>query len=251
MNTDRYNPVPVPQLVKVWQETYERYKDVEEKESTVFRASQAPTQDAIAALERKYERELNAPVWNMDCVYLAIKYKEGGFNPILLNMCDWDVAGGAVRRGSRAQEEDLFRRSDYYKHLHQKYYPLNDFDTIISHGVEFYREGSDKGYVLMKEPVKIDCIAAPALINPRLKSDGDDFELEEDRKFMEDKVRMLLYCAAKNGNDAIILSAWGCGAYGCPVKGMCNVFSKVLKEYVGVLECSSFGIIGNNWRKWI
>jgi uncharacterized protein (TIGR02452 family) len=164
-------------------------------------------------------------------------------------MSDWLIPGGKVSKGSRAQEEELFRRSNYFKHLHQEYYPINpeSFDTIISHNVEFFRCGKDKGYVLMDEPIEFDCIASPALRFPQVNSSYDDFGRQEDRTYMENKIRMLLYTAAKNGNDSIILSAWGCGAYGCPPQAMAQLFKNVLDEFVGVFKETPFAILDINY----
>jgi uncharacterized protein (TIGR02452 family) len=93
----------------------------------------------------------------------------------------------------------------------------------------------------------MDCIAAPALRDPQLNSTFDDFGLEENRNMMENKIRVLLYTAAKNGNDSIILSAWGCGAFGCPPKGVAKLFKKVLGEFAGVFRETPFAILGNNY----
>ena len=157
-------------------------------------------------------------------------------------------AGGGVEYGCRAQEEELFRRSNYFKHLHQKYYPINKLDTIISHGVEFFRNGYDKGYILLDKPVQIDCIAAPAIRNPELNKARDNFALDKDYDFMKQKIRMLLYTAAKNGNDSIILSAWGCGAFNCPVIAVARLFRECLNEFAGIFRETPFAILGKNFQ---
>lgn len=230
----------------VWQQTNDYYKDFLKQDSSVFRRSNSVSLNDIHTLKREYPTQVITPIINNDCIYVAINYKERGFNPIILNMSDWKLAGGNVEGGSRAQEEELFRRSNYYKHLHQEYYPLKGLDTIVSHSVEFFRYGKDKGYVLIENPVKIDCIAAPALRFPQLNSTFDDFGNEDDRVIMKNKIRALLYTAAENGNDSIILSAWGCGAYGCPPKAVAKLFREVLNEFAGVFRETPFAILGNN-----
>lgn len=239
---------PEYNLLTVWEQTEEHYKNTAEHSSSIFRRSVDITLNEMNALEYKYPKVVVAPVIEKDCVYVAIDYKERGFNPILLNMSDWRVAGGGVRHGSRAQEEELFRRSNYYKHLSQDLYPLKKLDTTISHGVEFFRYGKDRGYILMDKPVKIDCIGAPALRFPQVLESFEDFEYQEDRERMEQKIRMLLYTAAKNGNDCVVLSAWGCGAYGCPAKGVAKLFKNVLQEFAGVFRETPFAILYDNYR---
>jgi uncharacterized protein (TIGR02452 family) len=231
---------------EVYRQTKEHYFHAPIHESVVIRRRTGITSQEMSTLEYKYPKVIAAPVINDDCVYVALDYVRRGFNPIILNMSSWRNAGGGVENGAGAQEEELFRRSDYFKHLHQKYYPFGGNDVIISKGVEFFRNGCDKGYMRMP-PVKIDCIAAPALRNPPLNASQDDFGNEYSRRTMEEKMRVLLYNVAKNGNDCIILSAWGCGAFHCPPKGVSRLFQKVLKEFAGVFRETPFAILGDNY----
>jgi uncharacterized protein (TIGR02452 family) len=103
----------------------------------------------------------------------------------------------------------------------------------------------------MEEPVKIDCIAAPALCHPQVTRDGADFAHEEDRELMKQKIRMLLYTAAKAGADCPVLSAWGCGAYGCPPKAVAQLFKEALEEFAGVFKEVPFAIIGPNYAPFL
>jgi uncharacterized protein (TIGR02452 family) len=231
----------------VWVQTKSHYKYMSEIESKIFRRNSDISSNEINSLERIYPSVVKAPIIEKDCIYVAIEYKEKGFNPILLNMSDWEVSGGGVDYGSPAQEEELFRRSNYYKHLSQKLYPLYNLDTTISNNVEFFRYGIDKGYTIMDKPIQIDCIGAPALRLPLLNSDRDYLN-EKDKEIMRQKIRMLLLTAAQNGNDTIILSAWGCGAYGCPPKSTALLFKEVLTEFAGVFRETPFAILGNNYQ---
>jgi uncharacterized protein (TIGR02452 family) len=238
---------PTRDRCEVYEQTKEHYKNAELQSSLVFRRSNNITIQEMTSLVYKYPKVLNAPVINDDCLYVALDYYQRGYNPIILNMSSWRRPGGGVETGAGAQEEELFRRSNYHKHLHQTYYPFKNYDTIISKSVEFFRNGRDVGYVLMKTPFKLDCIAAPAVRKPQLTPNLEDFRLEEDKKIMEEKIRVLLYTAAKNGNDCIILSAWGCGAFGCPPKAVSKLFKKVLNEFAGVFRETPFAIIGDNY----
>ena len=232
---------------EVYIQTKEHYKNMDPLESIVIRRDKSITKKEIDELIYRYPKVIVAPIINNDCIYVALDYKKRGFNPIILNMSSWRRPGGGVEDGAGAQEEELFRRSNYHKYLHQKYYPLTDYDTIISNGVEFFRNGSDKGYTIMEKPVHIDCIAAPALRDPQVTPNFQDFASEDDKKRMEEKIRVLLFNVAKSGNDCIILSAWGCGAFGCPPKGVSKLFKKVLHEFSGVFRETPFAILGDNY----
>lgn len=181
-----------------------------------------------------------------DMIDEACTLKLEGKNPALHNMSAWEVAGGGVELGCPAQEEECFRRSNYFKTFTQKYHPFNILDTLLSKDVEYYRKGFNDKYELMEVPVKVDMIASPAVCNPERNSKY--FLNEQDVKLMEYKIHMLVQVAIRNNNDILVLSAWGCGAFGCPPYHMGNIFKKVLSQYNGVFEKIVFCIMGNNYE---
>jgi uncharacterized protein (TIGR02452 family) len=183
-----------------------------------------------------------------DCIEAAIQLKKDGLNPLLLNMADWEIAGGCVEYGSAAQEEELFRRSNYILHLHQKYYPLEETHALVSKGVEFHAAGARDGYILYEKPCTIDCVASPAVRFPRLtRPAANRFADEKDVRLMLWKIRQLFYIAQENGNDSLVLSAWGCGAFGCPAEHVAELFQAVVDEYKGSFKNITFAILGPNY----
>jgi hypothetical protein len=86
----------------------------------------------------------------------ACELKATGSRPALLTFGDPAQAGGAVATGGIGQEEDLFRRSNYYKSLNQEFYPLGDYDCLVCTRVKVYRKGATDSYAFML-PRKIDC----------------------------------------------------------------------------------------------
>jgi uncharacterized protein (TIGR02452 family) len=177
---------------------------------------------------------------NRDCVEVAIDAQQDGMHPLLLNMCSWTRPGGGVESGAGAQEEELFRRSNYFKHLDRRHYPLTTFRTILSRGVEFYRNSRNFQYAPMKRTYHIDCVAAPAPKKPVLTngrfSAGDAAVLRK-------KIDLLCQIALKNGNDCLVLSAWGCGAYGCPPEHVAEIFRDAISEYNGLFKKIVFAIL--------
>ncbi len=234
-------PRPEYDRLTVWKQTQEKYKDFPLQKSRLYE-SFSP-QD-LAALPRPYQTELT--VENGDCIEIAVKLKRAGYTPLLLNMADWQKSGGMVEFGSGAQEEECFRRSNYFKHLHQSFYPLKRYDTIVSKGVEYYCGPMGAGYPYMDRPETIDMIAAPSVRMPWVSRDGKRFENPEDVETMEHKIRMLFYVGAKEGNDVLVLSAWGCGAFSCPKEHMAEVFKKICEEQKGLFKKVVFAIISNN-----
>jgi hypothetical protein len=70
MDNPEYN------LVKVWNQTKEYYKDYPEKSSTVFRRNTNITHDEINTLPQPHPKIMNAPIIEEDCIYVAIDYKK-------------------------------------------------------------------------------------------------------------------------------------------------------------------------------
>lgn len=229
--------------ITVWKQTQEKYKQQPLKESILYSGYDA---EELANFSRLYKPSVVFA--KEDCIEVAVRYKQQGHKPLVLNMADWEVAGGCVEAGSGAQEEECFRRSNYFKALHQSYYPLKRLDTIVSNGVEYYCHGAATGYALMDQTELLDMIAGPAIRSPRLSSDYMRFGRQSDVETMEEKIRTLFYAGSKNGNDVLILSAWGCGAFGCPVRHMAAIFRKICEEQAGLFKHIVFAILGSNYE---
>jgi uncharacterized protein (TIGR02452 family) len=228
--------------VDIWKQVLEDFKNNIDVESIVYKGLN--TKEYFGFPKRVEKTEIEFV--QKDCVYAAIDNVRLGFDPLLLNMASERVPGGGVRKGCAAQEEELFRRSDYFRHLHFKYYPLDEMCNIISEKVLFYRLAADGLYNLMKSPTKIDCIAAAALRHPTLDRTGMRFYDPDEQELFKEKIRMLFYSAYKHGNDCLILSAWGCGAFGCPTEHVAALFKEVIAENEGRFKKIVFAIFDDD-----
>ena len=233
---------PTFDRVAVWQRTKMYYKDTPLKSSLVIHGF-----DEVKEPVPRYD-STQIMFANDDCIDVAIMYKRQGHKVLLLNMADWAFAGGLVDAGAGTQEEECFRRSDYFKHLHQSYYPLKSLDTIVSTGVEYGFHGQKQGYVQMDHPDTLDMIAAPALRYPDITGDHMFFKDPKDIQLFEDKIKMLLFAGRTTDADTLILSAWGCGAFRCPVHHVAQIFRQVLSQYGGLYETIVFAIHGPNFE---
>lgn len=100
----------------------------------------------------------------------------------LINMANQLCPGGGVERGSEGLEEDLFRRSDYFRFLFQyadsqnyeydklygiphnphHQYPLEYHSGgVFSRGVTIFRDTEAHGYALLAEPWQVNFVAIP------------------------------------------------------------------------------------------
>ena len=170
-------------------------------------------------------------IFNGDCLDAAIKLKES-FNPAVLNMANNFTPGGGVSYGAGAQEESIFRRSDYFLHLPQALYPIDG--VIYSPAVQVFRASESESYQFLSSPISISMVACSALRRPELVSTdhGLDYN-EDDKKTMIRKIRLVLAAAAFHGNDAIVLGALGCGAFRNPTPRVAELFSQVIHESFG------------------
>lgn len=201
-------------------------------------------QDTIDLQFNKYQKKYKTEiiVKNIDTIDAAIILKNNKLNPLLLNMSDHKIAGGFVETGSGAQEENLFRRSNYFLTLLQDFYPLKMTDIVYSPEVTIFKKNEEKHYKMMNEPIKISMIACPALRFPQLTS-NNELANEIDKKLMKDKVRMIFKTALKYNHDSLVLSAHGCGAWGCPAEEISKIYKNVINEFDGYFNLICFAIL--------
>ena len=76
--------------------------------------------------------------YNMDTIDCALHFE----NPLVLNLASDYHPGGGVAKGSGAQEESLFRRSNYFQTLTKQYYPILDGYAIYSPNVSIIKKQS-------------------------------------------------------------------------------------------------------------
>jgi uncharacterized protein (TIGR02452 family) len=228
--------------VLIWEETKSRYVSMKPQDSIVVDSFD---RERYESTKRPYTTKL---VWHpTDCVDVAVELKQKGFNPLLLNMASDFQPGGGVAKGTTAQEEELFRRSNYFKFLHRRWYPFPPLRTIVSKGVEFYRHSVADGYALMESPVLVDCVAVAGIRRPECSQDLRRFKHTSDANLLLAKLRLLFQVAAENGNDVLVLSALGCGAFGGPIPHIAALFRQVVDENAGRFREIHFAILGGTY----
>lgn len=178
-------------------------------------------------------------VVNADCLEEAIRLKNKGFNPAVLNMASPKRPGGGYLSGAGAQEENLFRRTNYVQHLadpEKKFdptrewkYRIPEFSCIYSKNVFIIRASEAEGYKFLANPVPMSFLALPAYPNPTLTKDKKKLIplIAENTKR---KIRCLLSAGLYYGHDSLVLSALGCGAFRNPASHMAQLFKDVLSE---------------------
>lgn len=195
--------------------------------------------DNVPALKQETIIEIT----NRDCLKETIRLKKEGYFPAVLNMASRQNPGGGVRKGSRAQEESIFRRTNLFRSLYQfvpyagifgvakaeQQYPLDpDFGGIYSPDVILFRDSERNGCTLLEKPEYINVISVAAMRNPDLTQSGEiSGHLINGVK---NKMRTIFRIALRHRHDALVLGAWGCGAYKNPPRHIASLFHEVLNE---------------------
>ena len=212
----------------------------------------------------KFDTKLT--VVNMDCLYAAQSLIDMGFSPVVINNASFKRPGGGVERGSGAQEENIFRRSNLYESLYrfseylakenglpveEKQYPLPlEYGAIYSPSISVFRNSEDKNYSFLDKTYVMDFITIAAIKNPTLV---DGKLIQRDAEIMKGKIKMMLNLGLYWENDAIVLGAFGCGAYGNPPEEIARLFKEVLdqEEYRNKFSRIVFAILddGNSHRQ--
>ena len=155
---------------------------------------------------------------------------------LVLNLANAVHPGGGVRRGARAQEEDLCRCSSLLMSLESKaaskYYSYNKSlhtymgsdALMITPQVEIIR---DENGELLDETVIVSVVTCAAPMVSYGKEGMSDAEYEQ---MMYDRITGLLKSVAYLGYKNLVLGAWGCGAFGNDAAVISDLFYKVLKE---------------------
>ena len=192
---------------------------------------------------------------DVDTIDAAIGMIDKRYRPMLLNMADDRNPGGMVNDGSAAQEENLFRRSNYFRTLMPDFYPLLGTECVYSPNVLYFKSNEANHYQLLKKPVYISTLAMPAIRFPAIEHVSDELMFKDStkRKLMKDKIEMIYKCAIEYGHDTMILSAHGCGAWGGPIHDIARLFKEVSEKYDGYFKYIIFAILNNSmlggWNK--
>jgi len=210
----------------------------------------------------------NIQVINSDSVSAITEYSKLG-KTCVLNMASFKRPGGGVAKGSKAQEECLFRCSNLTHLINTDNYPLGDDKALYTKDAVFFK---DVYYNYMDE-VKSDVITIAALnlknieVNSNfdtiskdnissINSDGAKISRHDYEELTKEKIRLMLSLAIKNDVDIIVLGSFGCGVFQNVPETMAKMFKKLLvnEGYSKYFEKVIFAIIndknsvGNNYE---
>ncbi|CAF1025353.1 unnamed protein product [Rotaria sordida] len=209
-------------------------------------------------------------VVNEDCLIVYKNLVSKGCRPVLLNMANANSPGGGYKRGDGAQEETIFRRSNYFQSLDLELdngkptnrfycnanceleplaecdalYPIDEFGAIYTSGLTVFRQPEDTGYAFMEIPMYDVCaIAMAAYRDPKIQNDllTSKYSIGTRKK-----IENIFAIAHHQKHDSLVLSALGCGAFRNPPKHIAAIFKSVIEQYAGYFKYIYFAIIDDH-----
>ena len=114
----------------------------------------------------------------------------------------------------------------------EKQYPLDrNFGGIYSSGVTIFRSSESSGYALLDLPFQTAIVSVAAINRPELeKMNGQLCIAKHLIEPTKEKMRTILRIAGKYNHNAIVLSAFGCGAFCNPPEHIALLFKEVFAE---------------------
>ena len=192
-------------------------------------------------------------------------YAKRGKKVCVLNFASATNPGGGVVNGSSAQEECICRCTTlypclntdtmwnaFYKPHRKAANPLYNNDCIYTPDVCVFKSDTNFPEILPKDEwwnVNILTCAAPNLrerlsnaMNPRAGDVAVKITSAELEKLLTKRIQRIFKIAIANGNEVLILGAFGCGAFRNPPEIVAKVFDSVMQDYLCYFDTIEYAV---------
>lgn len=181
-----------------------------------------------------------------------------GKSVCVLNFASATNPGGGVKWGASAQEECLCRCSTLYENLNTRemwntFYgphrkannPLGNDDLIYTPEVMVFK--SDTAVPVLRDQddwftCSVITCAAPDLRPDRNTGRRVHINTEKLKDLLTQRIHHILFVAAENENDILILGAFGCGAYRNPPEVVAEVMKLAVEYYKYCFKTIEFAV---------
>ncbi|KAF2276408.1 uncharacterized protein EI97DRAFT_358728, partial [Westerdykella ornata] len=167
-------------------------------------------------------------------------FKKKDPNVCILNMASPLRPGGGILAGATSQEEFLCARTTLLPSLKDSFYRLPEVGGVYTRDVLVFRDSAPlgegtKGELGPGERWWVDVVTAGMLRFPELEGEeGEERRLsKKDRDLVVRKMMGVMRIVESQGMRRLVLGAWGCGAYGNPVRDIAEAWRRVLDGEVG------------------
>ena len=201
--------------------------------------------DAPGRTLRPASGETSVCVAQIDTAQCHRVLNQAGLNAALLNFANAYTPGGGYLHGASAQEEDLCRvMPTLYSSLvdlkKKRCYPIPP--NVAHYTQAWLARSSGGGYELQPRlHASVITSAAPDLKKERNLSAGSPAWVAT----MQLRIRAILHAAVARKHTAVVLGAFGCGAFGNPADQVAHCFADVLlsDEFKGAFAHVVFAIV--------
>lgn len=174
---------------------------------------------------------------------MILRLTNQGYRPLVLDMANRYRRGGGVTNGAAAQEETLCCQSDLYAGLERVPYPLPERGGAYIPGVQFFR---DDRFRFINPPLIADVFASAAYNCNQEHGRGYDRPANDNEHIdgTKEKIRTMLRTGRQEGHSAVVLSAFGCGAFRNDPQEIARMYREIFQEpeFRGAFEVVAFGI---------
>ena len=254
---------------EIFRDTERRYTSDSTLMSTVQQSTNnqvfiAETENVILPSVYKTEKA-QVVVSGKRSLEAAEVYAKQGKKVCVLNFASATNPGGGVVNGSSAQEECICRCTTlypclntdamwnaFYKPHRKAANPLYNNDCIYTPDICVFKGDTSFPEVLAKDEwwnVNILTCAAPNLrerpsnaMNPFAGDTAAKITLTELEKLLTTRIKRIFETAVVNGNEVLILGAFGCGAFRNPPKIVAKVFNTVMQDYLCYFDTIEYAV---------
>lgn len=254
---------------EIFRDTERRYTS----DSTLMQAVQQSTKNQVFIAESE---NITVPsVYKTDKAKVVVSskrsleavetYAKQGKKVCVLNFASATNPGGGVVNGSSAQEECICRCTTlypclntdamwnaFYKPHRKAANPLYNNDCIYTPDVCVFKSDTSFPEILPKDEwwnVNILTCAAPNLrerpsnaMNPHAGDKSAKITPTELEKLLTKRIRRIFEIAVANGNEVLILGAFGCGAFRNPPEIVAKVFNTVMQNYITYFDTIEYAV---------
>jgi uncharacterized protein (TIGR02452 family) len=223
-----------------------RIVDIHEQVKQAVQSTVSYPPDVVLNSSFIGQHDTKTEVTNETTLSAAARLVEQGFKPVALSFASATSPGGGFLSGSRAQEEYLARSSCLYQCIRDN--PMYVFhrlacDPLYTDFVLYSPEvpviRSDDGF-LLESPYTLSFITAAAVNANQVPPE----RRKEISPAMWTRVLKVLAVGVAHGHNAIILGAWGCGAFGNDADLIASLFQRALEEnFKGAYRKVVFAIV--------
>ena len=236
------------------------------EQKLILEADSVPDAD-----KNKYESSAKVVISKKRSYEAAKEYND--MRVAVHNFASASNPGGGVIRGSSAQEECLCRCSTLYfdldvKELWDGFYnphraaadPIHNDDLIYTPDVVVFKtDTANPKLIPENEWYKVDVITCAA---PNLKAnptnyfnpgDGNKQVVVKDNELLaihEKRLRRILEVAVNNGAEAVVLGAFGCGAFKNKPEVVAQAAKNVIKDYLHAFKVIEYAVYCSPRDDW-